>query len=103
MKGWIKVFECRVATQGVTWIYSSNSQVWLFPVQICKREISILTANLCLSVLYYKAKNFKGLPVVLPKARILFGHLAVTCIQVMRSGWEILYIFFELIFHCQWL
>ena len=104
MKGWIKVFECRVATQGVTWIYSSNSQVWLFPVQICKSEISILTANLCLScIIKPKMPHFKGLPVVLPKARILFGHFAVTCIQVMRFGWEILYIVLELIFHCQWL
>lgn len=104
VKGWIKVFECRVATQGVTWIYSSNSQVWLFPVQTCKREISILTANLCLScIIKPKMPHSKGLPVVLPKARILFGHLAVTCIQVMRFGWEVLYIVLELIFHFWWL
>lgn len=70
MKGWIKVFECCVATQGVTWIDSSNSQVWLFPVQICEREISILTANLCLScIIKPKMPHFKGLPVVLSKAR----------------------------------
>lgn len=73
LKGWIKVFECRVATQGVTWSYSSNSQVWLFPVEMCKREISILAANLCLScIIKPKMPHFKGLPVVLPKARNSF-------------------------------
>lgn len=73
MKGWIKVFECCVATQGVTRIYSWNSQVYLFPVQICKREISIFTANLCLScIIKPEMPHFKGLPVVLPKARNSF-------------------------------